>query len=80
MDQFHAVQIFLNEEPPDRYTWSGEAADKHASNNKGLIICGQKFCSECQQQVNEKRKSSNGRKLRDICFVDPEDILRYKKP
>ena len=25
---------FLNEEPPDRYTWSGEAADKHASNNK----------------------------------------------
>ena len=48
----------LNEKPPDAYRWSGERR-KQFKQQQGLIICGQKFGSECQKQPNEK-KSSNG--------------------
>ena len=47
-----------------------------------LIICGHKIYPECQKQNNERKKQQwavekpkldNARKLRGICFLDPDD-------
>ena len=45
--------------------WSGERLTKFEQPRD------QKFCPECQKQINERKRSKRG--CRDIFFIDPDD-------
>ena len=71
----------LSERPPEGYMWSGRETEKTASDIQARSLMartlneiGKKCPVEGEAKVvTWKQKLDNARKLRDSCFIDPED-------
>ena len=70
----------LEEKPPDGYMWSGEINEETADiqarscTTRNLENDGKNaYLKEKQKWTNEKLHLDSARRLRGICFIDPED-------
>ena len=71
----------LEEKPPDGYMWSGERFTRKQLTSRPVHLWPELWKSmgkhaklkEKQKWSNEKLHLENERKLRGICFIDPED-------
>ena len=65
---------FLDEKPPDGYTWSGEQTDKTASDIQARSFMARTLDGRRSKKGHMKNpKLDNARRLRGIYFIDPED-------
>ena len=71
----------LEEKPPDRYMWSGKRLTRKQQTSKPdhpwpeiwKTMGNNVKLKEKQKWSNEKLHLDNARKMRGICFIDPED-------
>ena len=81
MDRFHSVFTQLEEKPQDGYRWSGERLTREQLSSRPDHLWPELWTKlgknaklkEKQKWSNEKLHLDNARKLRGICFIDPED-------
>ena len=72
----------LSEKPPEGYTWSGGRLTKRQSTSRPDHLWPELWrgmsknakLKEKQNWAIEKPKLQNARRLREIFFIDPEDI------
>ena len=81
MDRFHKIHFFLNERPPDEFSWSRERLTRKQTTSRPSNVWPDmwKHMSDAatknakQRWAIEKPKLDNARQSRRIFFIDPND-------